>query len=86
MLKANSESLRKCYEGGLKRSPALQFVQSVNVHFAVRNTGSATDIAFSPRTDGEMEHCMSNAIGRWRFPMFSGEPVQFEAPVSLVAK
>ena len=86
VLKANAASLRACYERGLKRQPELRYVSTVNVHFSVRNSGNAGDVSYSPRTNAEMEECMSAAIGRWRFPTFSGDPVQFEAPVNLVAR
>ena len=82
----NSAGLRVCYEKGLKRSPNLQYVSSVNVRFSVKNTGEATDVGFSPHADAEMEKCMGAAIAKWHFPTFEGDPVQVEAPVNLVAK
>ena len=86
VFRANQSTLRACYERGLKRNPNLQYVNTVNVRFAVVNTGSATNIVFSPRSDGEMERCMAQSIGKWKFPSFTGDPVQFEYPVALVAK
>ena len=44
------------------------------------------NVGFSPHTDGEMERCMGAVIKKWKFPAFSGDPVQVEAPVNLVAK
>lgn len=86
-VKANSPQLRSCYEGGLKRNPNLQYISAVTVKFALQGTGQAANVAFSPRTsDAEMEKCMAEKIGKWKFPQFSGSPVQIEAPVNLVAK
>lgn len=86
VFKANQTGLRACYERGLKRNPNLQYVSTVNAHFAVKNTGNAIGVNFSPHADAEMERCMSQAITRWHFPSFTGDPVQFDYPVSLVAK
>jgi hypothetical protein len=86
VFKTNQGALRACYEHGLKRNPNLQYVASVNAKFAVKNTGSAVNVGFSPHADVEMEKCMAQAIGKWKFPSFTGDPVQFDYPVSLVAK
>lgn len=86
VFKANQAALRSCYERGLKRNPNLQYVNTVRARFAVVNTGNAQGVAFSPHSDGEMERCMGSAIGKWKFPAFTGDPVQFEYPVELVAK
>jgi hypothetical protein len=86
VFKANQGGLRACYEHGLKRNPNLQYVNAVNAHFAVKNTGNAINVGFAPHADGEMERCMASTIAKWRFPSFTGEPVQFDYPVSLVAK
>ncbi len=86
VFKANQGGLRACYEKGLKRNPNLQYVSAVNAHFAVKNTGNAIGVNFTPHADGEMERCMAQAITRWHFPSFTGDPVQFDYPVSLVAK
>lgn len=86
VFKANQGGLRACYERGLKRNPNLQFVNTVNVRFDVKNTGNAGNIGFAPHADAEMEKCMSTTIEKWRFPSFVGDPVKFDYPVSLVAK
>ena len=86
VVKLNATGFRACYEKALKRKPDLQYVSSVNAHFSVRNTGNAQDVGFSPRTDGEMEHCMSSLMEKWKFPTFQGDPVAFEVPVNLVAR
>ena len=86
VFKANQGGLRACYEKGLKRNPNLQYVSNVNAHFAVRNTGNAIGVSFTPHADVEMEKCMAQTIGRWHFPSFTGDPVQFDYPVSLVAR
>src|SRR2546429_507700 len=70
VFKNSAGALRACYEHGLKRNPNLQFVNNVNAHFAVKNTGAAINVGFSPHADGEMEKCMAQAIEKWRFPTF----------------
>lgn len=86
VVKKNSAGLRTCYEKGLKHNPNLQYVTAVKVRFDVSGAGTATDVAFSPHTDSEMEKCMGKTIAGWKFPTFTGQPVTIEAPVSLVAK
>ena len=80
------EHERRPDERGLKRNTSLRYVTSVDVRFTVKNTGVASGISFAPSSDLEMERCMSLAIGRWKFPTFTGDPVQLVAPVHLVAK
>jgi hypothetical protein len=86
VFKQNQGGLKACYDKGLKRNPNLQYVAALNAHFAVKNSGNAVNVGFSPHADGEMEHCMASTIAKWRFPTFSGDPVQFDYPVNLVAK
>jgi hypothetical protein len=85
VVKTNATGFRACYEKALKRKPDLQYVSAVTARFAVRNSGNAQGVSFSPHTDGEMEHCMSQLMEKWKFPTFQGEPVAFEVPVNLVA-
>ncbi len=86
VFKANQGLLIACYEKGLKRSPNLQYVTNITAHFAVKNTGNAVGVSFTPHAEAEMEKCMASGVGKWRFPSFTGDPVQFEIPVNLVAK
>ena len=86
VLKQNIGGLRACYEHALKRKPDLQFVQTVSARFAVKNTGNATNVSFAPHADGEMERCMGQAMEKWKFPTFQGDPVAVELPISLVSK
>ena len=86
VFKQNQGGLKACYDKGLKRNPNLQYVAALNAHFAVKNTGNAVNVGFSPHADGEMEHCMASTIAKWHFPTFTGDPVQFDYPVNLVAK
>ncbi len=86
VVRLNASGFRACYEKALKRKPDLQYVSSVTARFAVRNTGNAQGVSFAPRTDGEMEHCMSQLMERWKFPTFQGDPVAFEVPVNLIAR
>jgi len=86
VVKMNASGFRQCYEKALKRKPDLQYVSAVTARFSVRNTGNAQGVAFSPHTDGDMEHCMSQLMEKWKFPTFEGDPVAFEVPVNLVAR
>jgi len=86
VVKQNATGFRACYEKALKRKPDLQYVSAVTARFAVRNTGNAQGVSFSPHTDGEMEHCMGQLMEKWKFPTFQGDPVAFEVPVNLVAR
>jgi hypothetical protein len=86
VIKLNASGFRACYEKALKRKPDLQYVSQVTAHFAIRNTGNAQGVGFAPHTDGEMEHCMSLLMEKWKFPTFQGDPVAFEMPVSLIAR
>lgn len=86
VVKQNAGGLKACYEHALKRKPDLQYVSQVTAHFQVRNTGNAQNVRFSPHTDGEMEKCMAQTMEKWKFPPFTGDPVAFETPVSLVAR
>jgi hypothetical protein len=86
VVKKNSTNLRACYERGMKRRPELQYVSSVEARITVENSGIASGVTFSPRTDSEMEKCMRKAIATWPFPSFKGDAVQVQVPVSLVAK
>ena len=86
VVKLNATGFRACYEKALKRKPDLQYVSSVTARFSVRNTGNAQGVGFAPHTDGEMEHCMSQLMEKWKFPTFQGDPVAFEVPVNLVAR
>jgi hypothetical protein len=86
VVKQNANGFRTCYEHALKRKPDLQFINTVTARFALKNTGVASQVQFSPRTDGEMEHCMASMMEKWKFPQFEGGAVVFELPVSLVVK
>jgi hypothetical protein len=86
VVKLNASGFRQCYEKALKRNPDLRYVSAVTARFAVRNTGNAQGVAFSPHTDGDMEKCMSQLMEKWKFPTFEGDPVAFEVPVNLVAR
>ncbi len=86
VIKLNASGFRACYEKALKRKPDLQYISQVTAHFAVRNTGNAQGVGFAPHTDGDMEHCMSGLMEKWKFPTFQGDPVSFEVPVSLIAR
>jgi hypothetical protein len=86
VIKLNASGFRACYEKALKRKPDLQYISQVTAHFSVRNTGNAQGVGFAPHTDGDMEHCMSGLMEKWKFPTFQGDPVSFEVPVSLIAR
>jgi hypothetical protein len=86
VMKQNAGGFRACYEKALKRKPDLQFIQSVKAKFSIKGSGQATDVAFVPHADKELEACMAAAMEKWKFPEFSGDPVAFEYPISLISK
>jgi hypothetical protein len=86
VVKQNSGGLRACYEHALKRKPDLQYVSSVTARFQVKNTGNAFNVSFAPHTDPEMERCMAQTMGKWKFPVFQGDPVEVSVPVNLIVK
>ncbi|MBK8482151.1 MAG: AgmX/PglI C-terminal domain-containing protein [Proteobacteria bacterium] len=80
-------SLEACYTRALKRNSALHHGSiTLNVSFSVRSTGRPTRIDIQPNRDGPMIACMVKAIERWPFPEFEGQPVDVEAPVTLLPK
>jgi hypothetical protein len=79
--------LKACYERAMKKNPALRRQTiTLTVGFTVRPTGIPTGITVRPNYDGLMIDCMRKAIKRWRFPTFSGQPVEVESPLTLQPK
>lgn len=85
-LRSHVSQFRPCYERGLKRNANLQFITQVKVQLTVTPDGHAKDVQISPRTDPDMESCMSQTIGRWRLSPYKGQPVVLEVPVNLRAQ
>lgn len=83
----NKSVLKACYERAMKKNTALRR-QSVRLTlaFTINPTGVPSQISVRPNYDGVMLDCMRKAIKRWRFPSFSGRPVDVESPVVLQPK
>jgi hypothetical protein len=76
--------LKTCYERALKRDSGLQ-LQPIHVTFRfyihpAGNTGE-TSLATDTHIDPQLIECFKQAIGRWRFPSFGGQPIPIELPL-----
>jgi hypothetical protein len=75
--------LKACYTSALKRDNNLQ-VQPINVtfKFSIHPGGNVGGTALSADThiDQQLVECFKQAVGRWRFPAFAGEPIPVETP------
>lgn len=86
-ISANKRVLRACYERALKKNVGLRRQRiTLTISFKVRNSGTPTNILVRPNYDSWMMDCMRKAIRRWRFPSFSGMPVDVETPLTLTPK
>ena len=84
VLSMNKSGLQACYNRALKRNSALHHEAiTQTLAFKIKNTGQATNIRIRPNRDPQMITCMKQAVGRWKFPSFSGASVDVETPVTL---
>lgn len=83
IVKSHVGQLRPCYERGLKRNANVQFISQLKVQLSAMPDGRIQEVHFSPRTEADMEACMTQAITRWRVPSYKGQPVVLEVPVNL---
>lgn len=83
----NKPQLKQCYERALKKSARLQTERiTLNIAFKIMPTGVPTGISIRPALDYTMNDCMKKSIKRWRFPAFTGQPVDVESPFSFSPK
>jgi hypothetical protein len=86
-IRSNKRILKACYERAMKKNPALRRQTiTLTVGFSVKPTGIPSRITVRPNYDGLMIDCMRKAIKRWRFPTFTGQPVEVESPLTLQPK
>jgi hypothetical protein len=75
--------LRVCYERALKRNTGLQ-MQPIRVTFNFnihpQGTPGETQLEADTHIDAQLVDCFKQAIGRWRFPAFGGEPMPIQLP------
>jgi hypothetical protein len=84
VIKQNTGGLKVCYERALKRDTGLQ-LQPIKVTFRFNihppgGTGE-TSLASDTHIDAQLVDCFKQAIGRWRFPSFGGQPIPIELPL-----
>jgi hypothetical protein len=87
VVQANRGALQACWERALKRNNNLQYASPrLTLAFNVQPNGAVGGVSIAPNHDSAMDSCFKQAIARWKFPAFDGEPVRIEAPVTLEAK
>jgi hypothetical protein len=86
-MRTNKAVLKGCYERAMKSNFSLQRQTiTLSIGFKVKPTGIPSEIAIKPNYDNAMIDCMKKAIMRWRFPSFTGQPVEVESPLTLTPK
>jgi hypothetical protein len=87
VMRLGKAALQSCYTRALKRNTALHHTRlKLQMAFKVRPSGSPTSISLKPNRDAKMIDCMVKAIRRWKFPAFTGQPVDVKTTVPLVPK
>jgi hypothetical protein len=76
--------LKMCYERALKRDSNLEHAGRINVTFRFNihpsgNVGEAA-VASDTHVDQQLVDCFKQAVGRWRFPAFEGQPIPVDNP------
>ena len=68
-LKKSRGSIKKCYQGALKKNSALQ-ARSVTLDIAVdyKTSGSVRNASFSPRISEQFNTCMRTVAKNWKLP------------------
>jgi hypothetical protein len=81
---AQTGGLKMCYERALKRDSNLEHAGRINVtfRFNIHPTGSVGETAVQSDThiDNQLVECFKQAVSRWRFPTFQGEPIPVDNP------
>jgi hypothetical protein len=76
--------LKMCYERALKRDSNLEHAGRINVtfRFNIHPSGNVGETAVQSDThiDNQLVECFKQAVGRWRFPQFQGEPIPVDNP------
>ena len=84
IIRQNTGGLKNCYERALKRDSGLQVSPiRVTFRFYIHPTGQTGEASLSTDThiDQQLVECFKQAIGRWRFPSFGGQPMPIELPL-----
>lgn len=81
---AQTGGLKMCYERALKRDSNLEHAGRINVtfRFNIHPSGNVGETAVESNThiDNQLVDCFKQAVGRWRFPQFQGEPIPVDNP------
>lgn len=87
MVNRHKPEVRQCFREGLTRDPELR--GEVEVAFTIQGDGSVAypTIARSTVNDRAVDACVTEAVKRWRFPVFvaSGGDVDVKFPFAVGA-
>jgi hypothetical protein len=84
IIRQNTGGLKMCYERALKRDSGLQMQDlQMTFRFYIHPTGATGEqsVGSNLHIDDQLKDCFKQAIGRIKFPAFTGEPLPFEWPV-----
>lgn len=78
------ESVGSCRQRHIMRGGTLEH-DRVEVTLDIDNSGDVTNMELSPGSlvDTDFGRCMASQTRRWRFPPFSGDPMQVRTPFHL---
>ena len=81
LIKEQHQSVRRCYESQLKRTPKLE--GSLDVRFKITHWGRVgkTKITKSGLSNRRVKRCVVKAIRKWRFPFTRKGGVTVELPL-----
>lgn len=79
-IRKRNGAIRRCYERGLKRNPALK--GKVTLRFVITLAGTVSQVSLPEDDigDPEVAGCITSAVRLWRFPPPSGGPATVEVP------
>ena len=81
LIQKQHQSVRRCYESQLKRTPRLQ--GSLDVRFKITHWGRVgkTKITSNDLSNRKVKRCVVKAIRKWRFPFTRKGGVTIELPL-----
>ena len=83
----NKGSLQVCYNRLIKRDSSFHHrTLNVKIGFSVQTSGSPTKVTVAPKYDAKLAACIVAAIRQWKFPQFTGSPVEVVTPFVLKPK
>ena len=81
LIQEQHQSVRRCYESQLKRTPKLQ--GSMDVRFKITHWGRVgkTKVTSNDLSNRKVKRCVVKAIRKWRFPFTRKGGVTIELPL-----